>query len=76
MIGCGRIAIMASNGPGAPEVRQHGGHLEMTPEMKREMMKPLWFGNHQTKFKLFSYLVAAGKSPGNTPMLFIPHTFV
>ena len=53
--------VMAEESNRVHRPEERGRLAEVTPEVRREMLKPLWFGNHQMKYKLFSYLVSAGK---------------
>ena len=50
---------MAASPGRRPE--QFGGKAEVKDRVMREMMKPIIFGNHQKKFKVFTFAVCTGK---------------
>lgn len=37
-----------------------GEKVEVKDRVKKEMLKPLIFGNHQKKFKIFTFIVSSG----------------
>ena len=54
------MADNSSPSSGNGSERVFGDKVEVKDRVKREMLKPLVFGNHQKKFKLFSFAVSAG----------------
>ncbi len=41
---------------------QIGGKVIVKDRLKKEMLKPLMFGNHQKKFKIFTAIACSGHS--------------